>query len=99
MADILKWLKEQNETVNKGNIFPPPLESQMAIDFLKAYLLGEDWYTVNPISQEQINTEIVFEILFKYSKRFKREYKTMKKKSEIIKFLRKTLNELEDNND
>ena len=80
MANILKWLKEQNETVNKGNIFPPPLESQMAIDFLKTYLLGEDWYTVNPINQEQINTEIVFEILFKYSKRFKREYKTMKKK-------------------
>ena len=53
----------------------------MAIDFLKTYLLGEDWYTVNPISQEQINTEIVFEILFKYSKRFKKEYKIMKKKS------------------
>ena len=95
MADILKWLKEQNEAVNKGNIFPPPLESQMAIDFLKTYLLGEDWYTVNPISQEQINTEIVFGILFKYSKRFKREYKTMKKKSKMIEFLRKTLNELE----
>ena len=99
MADILKWLKEQNETVNKGNIFPPSLESQTAIGFLKDYLLGEDWYTVNPISQEQINTEIVFEILFKYSKRFKREYKTMKKKSKMIEFLRKTLNELEDNND
>ena len=99
MADILKWLKEQNETINKGNIFPPSLEPQMAIGFLKAYLLGEDWYTVNPISQEQINTEIVFEILFKYSKRFKREYKTMKKKSKMIEFFRKTLNELEDNND
>ena len=99
MANILKWLKEQNETVNKGNIFPPPLESQMAIDFLKNYLLGEDWYTVNPISQEQINTEIVFEILFKYSKRFKKEYKIMKKKSKMIGFLKKTLNELEDNND
>ena len=95
MADILKWLKEQNETVNKGNIFPPPLEPQMAIGFLKAYLLGEDWYTVNPLSQEQINTEIVFEILFKYSKRFKREYKTMKKKQKMIEFFRKTLNKLE----
>ena len=99
MANILKWLKEQNETVNKGNIFPPPLEPQMAIDYLKDYLLGEDWYTVNPISQEQINTEIVFEILFKYSKRFKREYKTMKRNQKMIEFLRKTLNELEDNND
>lgn len=99
MADILKWLKEQNETVNKGNIFPPPLESQMAIGLLKDYLLGENWYTVNSISQEQINTEIVFEILFRYSKRFKREYKIMKKKSKMIGFLKKTLNELEDNND
>ena len=99
MADILKWLKEQNETINKGNIFPPPLEPQMAIGFLKEYLLGEDWYTVNPISQEQVNTEIVFEILFRYSKRFKQEYKTMKKKSKIIGFLKKTLNELENNNE
>ena len=99
MANILKWLKEQNETVNKGNIFPPLLESQMAIDFLRTYLLGEDWYTVNPISQERVNTEIVFEILFKYSKRFKKEYKTMKKKLKVIELLRKTLNELEDKND
>ena len=99
MANILKWLKEQNETVNEGNICPPSLEPQTAIGFLKDYLLGEDWCTVNPISQEQINVEIVFEILFKYSKRFKREYKAIKKKSKMIRFLKKILNELEDNND
>lgn len=70
-----EWLKNENNTTNKDNIFAPPLNPQKAISFLCDYLLGEDWYTVNPISQEQINTEIVYEILRKYSKKFKKELK------------------------
>jgi hypothetical protein len=43
-------------------------------------LLGQDWYFSDPISAEQINTEIVFEILKKYSKEFKKELKQLRKK-------------------
>lgn len=68
-----EWVKHQNATVNKGNIFPPALDAQLAVDFLQKYLLGEDWYTVNPISTVQINTVIVYEILWKYSRKFRKE--------------------------
>lgn len=77
--NFLDWLNEQNTTVNKDNIFPPALEPQMAVNFLQEYLLGEEWYTVNPISTMQVNSEIVFEILLRYSKRFRKELKHMRK--------------------
>lgn len=47
-------------------IFPPPMNAQVAVDELCRYLLGDDWYSVNPLCSEQINTEIVYEIECKY---------------------------------
>lgn len=55
-------------------IMQPPLNAQLGIDFLKDYLLGEDWYVVNPVSAEQCNSEVVHEILMKYSKQYRKEY-------------------------
>ena len=71
-----EWLKENWV---EDNIFPPALKSQLALKFLKDYLLGEDWYSNNPISNEQINCEIVDTILYKYSKRYRKECKYYKK--------------------
>ena len=65
-----KWLDDNWE---KNNMFCPNLDAQLALDFLKNYLLGEDWYVTAPLSQEQINTEIVNDILLKYSKEYKKE--------------------------
>lgn len=76
---FLKWLKKENEK-DKENMMPVALNAQLAISFLKDYLLGQDWYFSDPISEEQINTEIVFEILKKYSKEFKKELKQLRKK-------------------
>lgn len=59
------------EDVDCG-IFSPPLNAQVALNELARHLLGEDWYSTNPISQEQINAEIVYEIEMKYRKRVKR---------------------------
>lgn len=67
-----EWL---NNNWDKDNIFPPPLSDRKAMKFLTDYLLGKDWYSVNPISQEQINTEIVHDILIKYSKEYRKETK------------------------
>lgn len=78
MQPIIDWLNEQNKTVNKGNIFPPCMNAQLAIVYLKEYLLGEDWHSCNPISTEQINTEIVFAILQKYSRKFRKEIRKRK---------------------
>lgn len=70
------WL---DENWQKDNMFPPPLNGQLALDFIRRYILGEDWYSVNPISTEQINCEVVHEILYKCSKKYRKEYKNRKK--------------------
>lgn len=71
---FIERIIELNKTINKDNIFAPPISDREALMFIKDYLLGEDWYSYNPIHYEQINTEMVFEILMKYSKRFRKEY-------------------------
>jgi len=75
-----EWL---DKNWQKDNMFPPPLNAQLALQFLKDYLLGEDWYVVNPLGQEQINSEMVAEILNKYSKKYRKEVKQLKKQRGI----------------
>jgi hypothetical protein len=43
-------------------IFPPPLNAQVALNELCRYILGEDFYIVNPLNNEQANIEIVIAI-------------------------------------
>lgn len=47
-------------------IFAPPMNAQVAINELCRYFLGDDWYSINPLCNEQINTEIVYEIECKF---------------------------------
>jgi hypothetical protein len=47
---------------------------------LKNYLLGEDWYVAYPGSAKQITTDIVYDILKKYSKKFRKELKHIRRK-------------------
>ena len=42
------------------------------------YLLGEDWYIVDPLGQTQINEIALYKILEKYSKRYRKECKGRK---------------------
>ena len=72
-----EWL---DNNWKKNNMFPPELDGQKALDFLKQYLLGKDWYSVNPISTKQINCEVVHDILYKYSKKYRKEIKTRERK-------------------
>lgn len=74
-----EYIKTLNELTNKGNIFPPCIPSQVALNFLTRYLLGEDWYVIDPICNAQVNAIIVDEILRKYSKRFRKELKKHKR--------------------
>ena len=64
------WLDANWE---KDNMFPPALDAQKALDFLQQYLLGEDWYIVNPLSTGQANCEVVHDILYKYSRKYRKE--------------------------
>lgn len=61
--------KEVMTEEDKKNIFAPPLEPQIALDILQKHFLGEDWYSMNPISVKQVNTEVVYEILVRYPKK------------------------------
>lgn len=76
--EFQKWLDENWE---KDNMFPPSLEPQTALNFLQEYLLGEDWYIVNPLTTGQANCEVVHDILYKYSKKYRKEIKKRKKAS------------------
>ena len=44
---------------------PPPTTSRDALEVLTNHFLGEDWYTMMPMSDEQVITEIVVSILTK----------------------------------
>ena len=64
-----EWLKEHDEFSCVG----PSMEPQIAVDFLREYLLGKDFCIPYRASTEQVNSLIVLEILMKYSKRFRKE--------------------------
>jgi len=49
-------------------LFHPPTSAQKAVNVLIEHFLGKDWYTVNPVNQEQVNTEAVIQILKKHRK-------------------------------
>lgn len=66
------WL--EHEAKDCG-LCDPPLDAQKALRFLTNYLLGENWYVTMPENQEQVNSVIVWEILNKYSKEFRKEKK------------------------
>ena len=77
MKTFSQWI--QNEwNKDPDNMCPPPLDAQLAINFLKNYLLGEDWYSTMPMSTEQVNTQIVDAILIKYSRRYLNERRPKK---------------------
>ena len=73
-----EWLKLENAK-DPDNILPPELDFEKAIYFLKNYLLGEDWYVNYSGSAKQINTDIVYNILRKYSKKFRKDLKVYEK--------------------
>ena len=76
MQTFTDWL--ENDPIDCG-IMSTPMEDKKSLEFLKDYLLGEKWYVVAPISQKQVNTNIVHEILWRYSKQYRKELKQYRK--------------------
>ena len=44
------------------------ITDQKAINEICDHLLGDDWYVVDPLTNEQVNTHIVYEIEMKYKR-------------------------------
>ena len=76
MQTFTDWL--ENDSIDCG-IMSPPMEAEKALSFLTDYLLGENWYVVDPISPKQVNTNRVHEILWKYSNQYRKEWKQYRK--------------------
>ena len=64
---------------DKYGMFPAPISAELALEALKGYLLGENFYITDPVSKEQEYTEVVFKILMKYSREFRKDCKLFKK--------------------
>ena len=47
MQTFTDWL--ENDSIDCG-IMSPPMEDKKALEFLTDYLLGENWYVVDPMS-------------------------------------------------
>lgn len=58
---------------------PAPMNAQEALDILTSYLLGDDWYVVTSMNTDQVNACIVEQILDKYSKKWKKDWKHFEK--------------------
>ena len=65
---LTEWINNQPDY----GICNPPMSSDQALDFLFEYLIPGHYDPI-PESREQVNAHIVYAILVKYSKEFKRE--------------------------
>ena len=76
MAKISKRRKEYYNKLgvyfaNGDNIFPKPMNDSEFRKFITDYLLGENWYQANPVSQEQCNVYIADAIIDLYKSKVK----------------------------
>ena len=63
---------------DKDNIFGVGISDAEFRGFIIDYLLGEDWYVVDPLGHTQINEIALYEILEKYSNRYRKERRSRK---------------------
>lgn len=73
-------MKSNIEDTSCG-LYPAPMEAQKALDILTSYLLGDDWYVVDPMNTKQVNAIITEQILDKYSKKWKKDWNYYEKHS------------------
>lgn len=71
--------KRYKNREDKDNIFVVGVSDAEFRQFIINYLLGEDWYVVEPLGQTQINEVALDKILEKYSKRYRKEIKNRKR--------------------
>lgn len=72
--NLFRYMKTKyEERKDKDNIYGVGISDEEFRKFIIQYLLGEDWYISDPIGRTQINEIALYEILNKYSKRYKKE--------------------------
>lgn len=87
--------KRYDNRPDKDNIFGAGVSDAEFRAFIIDYLLGEDWYVVDPLGRTQINEIALHEILEKYSRRYRKELREAKKKTKYAFMYRLTDKEVE----
>ena len=64
---------------DKDNIYCTGINEREFIKFAIKYLLGDNWCVADPLGYNQTIQMALEEILFKYSKKFKKELKKLGK--------------------
>ena len=59
----------------KRDLCSPSTNAQLALGCLCDTFLGEGWYVAMPEGVEQVNTAIVFNILYKHNRKFRKWHK------------------------
>lgn len=72
-------LERERSRKDTGNIYCTGITDEEFITFITEYLLGEDWYVVDPLGHNQVNQIALEEILYKYSKKFRKELSNYKR--------------------
>lgn len=80
--DFIKEKESKRE--DKDNIYFTGITDREFVHFIIKYLLGDDWYVVDPLGHEQIIQIALEEILDKYSKEFRKEIKRFNKSKEHL---------------
>ena len=84
-SNYIDFIKEkESKREDKENLYCTGITDREFVNFIIDYLLGEDWYTVDPLSHNQINQVALEEILENYSKRFRKEIKRFNKSKEHL---------------
>ena len=63
-ADEFEKFAYANAKMDYG-VCTPPISAEVGMDILIRHFLGDDWYSMLPISREQLYTEAIYEILRK----------------------------------
>lgn len=48
------------------DMMQPPMNAQTALDELRRYFLGKDYFIGNPINTKQANSQVIYDIMCKY---------------------------------
>ena len=55
-SNYIDFIKEkESKREDKGNIYCTGITDREFVNFIIDYLLGEDWYTADPLSHDQVN--------------------------------------------
>ncbi len=72
-------IKKEKNREDKDNIYCTGITEREFINFSIKYLLGEDWYVADSLGHDQVNQFALEEILYKYSKEFRKELSDYKR--------------------